>query len=186
MMHRASLLFLLILLANVASAQINDSAKCFYAGRVVLDLDDPSGGKIIKRVEGVDEDSEEATYTYTIEFDNRDVASAEQKYCSMYNMSVSYRIRKLDKENLGKALDAIYEIAKSVKQDYQLKRPLRVVFDMAMNQNRLSLDSAFDLGLPTQSVSYREYVEHGINFKPLTESNEFDAEVEFYFSLGGE
>lgn len=186
MIHRARLLFLLILLANFASAQNDDSAECSYAGRVVLDLDDPSGGKIIKRVKGVDEDSGEATYTYIIEFDNRDVASAEQKYCSMYNMSVVYKIRKLDEGNFARALNAIGEIVRSVQQDYLLHGSLKSIVEMTRRENNLSLESEFDIGLPAWSAISSEYVEHAIRFKPLDRLYAFDAEIEFYFALGGE
>lgn len=185
-MKRVNLLFLLLFLANFASAKNDNSTECFYARKVVLDLNDPPDGKIVNSVRGVDEDSGEATYTYIIEFDNRDEASAEQKYCSMYNMSVVYKIRKLDEGNFARALNAIGEIVRSVQQDYLLHGSLKSIVEMTMRENNLSLESEFDIGLPARSAISREYVEHAIRFKPLDRLDAFDAEIEFYFALGGE
>jgi hypothetical protein len=184
-MFKISILSFLLIAFNFACAQSQESAECFYTNQVVQELSNPNGGKVVAEVKGMDQDSEEITYTHTIEFDNQDTASVEQKYCSMYNMSVIYKLRKLDKENFEKALNSIDEITKSVKQDYQLKAPLMAVVDMTMNQRKLSLDSAFEVGLPAQAVNSGEYVEHGIGFKRL-EDDTFDAEIEFYFALGGE
>lgn len=179
-----SLIFLMAF--NIAFVQSQEILECFYSDRVMWSLNDVHGGKVLSETKDTDQESEEVTYTHAIEFDNQDAASIEQKYCSMYNLSVTYKMKKLDERNFKKALDTIDEIARSVRQDYRLKAPLKSVVDMTMNQNKLSIDSAFDIGLPAQAVNSSEYVEHSIGFRPLAESDAFDAEIEFYFGLGGE
>lgn len=139
------------------------------------------GAKLRDQKTGVDSDSREPLLVQTFAFDNGDVAVAEQKYCDMYNLGVSYRLATLDKEKFQKGLDNIDLLIPLVNQDYKLKAPLKLVVDMLMNQQQLSLEQSFDIALPDQVVVSTTSVEHSLAFRPVEGAG---AQLNFYFGIG--
>ncbi|WP_299597996.1 hypothetical protein [uncultured Microbulbifer sp.] len=184
-MHKLVLAALLVVV-NSACAQNNEALDCKYTDRVIEDIAIPLDGKLVEKRESVDPNSDEPVYTYTILFQNQDSMKVEQKFCDMYNMSVTYRMKHLDRKEFDASLNRIKQIADNAKQDYQLKAPLSAIVDMTMNQRGLSLGAAFDVGLPSQAASSNENVEHSVSFKPLPTSEAYAAELGFYFGIGGE
>jgi hypothetical protein len=185
-MLRTVFTFMLVATLSVACAQDEAALKCDYTSKVVYHLPEIKDATYLSEVKGVDPDSQEETVTHTIQFANEDTATLEQKYCSMYNFQLRYKIKELNQRNFEHCLDAIDKVIRAVKQDYKLKAPLKSVVDMNMNQRGLSLKSPFSFGLPAQAVNSSEYVENTITFTPQKGEGQFDAEVEFYFGLGGE
>lgn len=171
---------------NVACAQDVDVQDCVYATKVIYHLPSADGSAYLSEVRGIDPRSKEQTVTHTIQFSNGDAAILEQKYCSMYNFQLIYKIKKLNKKNFVYCLDNIDKLIRSVQQDYMLKAPLKDVVDMTMNQRGLSINAAFSYDLPAQAANSSEYVEHTISFSPHGSNGPLGAEVEFYFGLGGE
>ncbi len=177
---------MMVMTFGVACAQDTDVLSCAYTTKVIYHLPALGGATYLSEVKGTDPDSQEETVTHTIQFSNGDTATLEQKYCSMYNFQLSYKLKKLDKRNFEQSLDNIDKLIRSVKQDYKLKAPLKDVVNMTMNQKNLSINSAFSYDLPAQAVKSSEYVEHNISFTPRKDNEPYDAKVEFYFALGGE
>ena len=176
---------ILLVIANVACGQNNDAQKCAYATKVKYHLPAVDNATYLSEVKGIDRYGEN-TITYSIQFTDGDQATLEQKYCEMYNFEVTYKIKKLNRQNFKHSLDNIEKLIRSVQQDYKLKHALRDIVEMTMNERNLSINSAFKYGLPLQAVNSSEYVEHSISFTPHKDKEAFDAEVIFYFGLGGE
>lgn len=184
-MLRIVFLTVLLTIVNVACGQSNDPHGCIYAAKVKYHLPALDNASYLSEVKGVDRYGEE-TITYGIQFADGDQATLEQKFCEMYNFEVSYKIKKLNMKNFKNSLDNIEKLIRSVQQDYKLKHALRDIVEMTMNERNLSISSAFKYGLPLQSVNSSESVEHSISFSPRKDKEPFDAEVIFYFGLGGE
>ncbi|WP_157209740.1 hypothetical protein [Marinimicrobium agarilyticum] len=117
--------------------------------------------------------------------DNGDFVYIEQKYCSMYNLTVVYRLTELNESSFSRGLDVIHRIIESVDQGYHLKSPLKDIVNMTMNQRGLTLNESFEYGLPLQAARSSDNVEHTISFVRLAESNDFPAEIQFYLGIGG-
>jgi len=171
---------------NVASAQDAEGLSCAYAKKVAYHLPTFENATYIGETKGVDPDSQEETITHTIQYANGDTAILEQKFCSMYNFQLSYKIKKLNRTNFEHSLNNIDKLIRGVQQDYMLKAPLKDVVDMTMNQRGLSINAAFSYDLPAQVAKSSDHVEHTISFAPHENNGAFGAEVEFYFGLGGE
>ncbi|PKM45693.1 MAG: hypothetical protein CVV05_05375 [Gammaproteobacteria bacterium HGW-Gammaproteobacteria-1] len=177
---------ILLAVFNVACAQDTAGLNCAYAEKVTYHLPALENATYLSEAKGVDPDSQEETITHTIQYANGDTAILEQKYCSMYNFQLSYKIKKLNRTNFEHSLNNIDKLIRDVQQDYKLKAPLKDVVDMTMNQRGLSIDSAFSYDLPAQAAKSSERVEQTISFAPHGRNGSFDAEIEFYFGLGGE
>jgi hypothetical protein len=177
---------ILLAIFNVACAQDADGLSCAYAKKVTYHLPTSEIATYLSETKGVDPDSQEETITHTIQYANGDTAILEQKFCSMYNFQLSYKIKKLNRTNFEHSLNNIDKLIRGVQQDYMLKAPLKDVVDMTMNQRGLSINAAFSYDLPAQVAKSSDHVEHTISFAPHENNGAFGAEVEFYFGLGGE
>lgn len=177
---------ILLAFINSACAQSAPPPSCTYSPKVISHFPPPENGEVLSEIMGVDPDSQEKTITHTFQYTNGDTATIEQKYCSMYNLHISYNIKTLDDNNFDRSLSAIGNIIRDAQQDYQLKAPLQAIVDMTMNQKKLSINAAYEYDLPYQSVKSSENVEHSISFKPLEGDEPFEGNVTFYVGLGGE
>lgn len=185
-MLNVGLLVVLLLPFGAACAnQQSDAVICNYSDKVKQHLAAPPNAEVVEQRSGVDKDSGELTMTHIIKFENGDVATIEQKYCSMYNFSVVYKASSMSEKSFNDSLRNIHKLIEGVEQDYHLKAPLEDIVDMTMNQKKLSLQDDFDYGLPSQAATSNSYVEHSIRYKPLADNQAADAEIRFYFALGG-
>jgi hypothetical protein len=187
-LNKSRIIFMAMLFATSIAvyAEKQIALNCDYSSSVIAHLSALDNASTISEVTGIDPDSHEKTITHSFKFDNGDMATIEQKYCSMYNFQLSYKIKKLNKDNFNQSLINIDNLIHSVQQDYHLKAPLNVIINMTMNQKKLTLNSTFSYDIPPQAVSSTELVENSISFHPLKENDTYNAEIEFYFGLGGE
>ncbi len=176
----------LLVLANNACAQKQPELKCDYNSQVITNLPALDNARITSEVKGIDPDSMEKTITHTFKFNNGDIAVVEQKFCLMYNFQIVYKLKSLSQKNFDQGLTNIDKLIKNVHQDYQLKSPLNTIVDMTMNQKKLSLNTAFSYDLPVQAIISGDNVENNFSFRLLNNKELFEAEIEFYFGLGGE
>ncbi|MCW8127924.1 hypothetical protein [Microbulbifer halophilus] len=183
-MLKISLLACAFLLSGTACAQ-ESSMACPYSDKVEYDLELPVSGRLVSEGRERDEDSGEYIVKREVSLDNGDSVYIEQKYCSMYNLTVVYRLSEVKEFGFAKGLDVIHSIIKGVDQDYSLKSPLGGIVKMTMNQRRLTLSDSFEYGLPLQAARSSENVEHTIGFELLPDSSDFPAEIQFYLGVGG-
>lgn len=185
-MLRIIFLVLSLSCVNFACAENKLVTDCAISDSVITHLDAVPLSKIMSEKSGVDEDSLENTMTHQVQFDNGDSAEIEQKYCGMYNVRIIYKMKKLNKKHFQQSVQNIDYLIESLKIDYTLKASLVDVIDMTMNQKKLSIDKAFEYGLPSQVVNSKDYIEHTIAFTPVTNLKDFKAELQFYIGIGGE
>lgn len=187
MLNKVSLYLMLSLLpinaCSSQSVQTVQSKDCSYPHAVINSIAPIDNASVLPGVKGTDPSSLEHTVTHTIEYKNGDVAVLEQKYCSMYNFEVTYRIKHLTDKSFLAALKNIDQIIPKVEQDYRLVAPLDMVVDREMNEHQLSIESTFTRGLPQMAARSDNSVEHSIRFQPATPDNQ--ATLTFYFGLGG-
>ena len=187
MLNKATLYLTLSLLPiNACSAQPVQTAQakdCSYPHAVITSIDSIDNASVLPEVKGSAPSSLEHTVTHTIEYKNGDIAVLEQKYCSMYNFEVTYRIKQLTKQSFTAALSNIGQLIPKVQQDYRLIAPLDMIVDREMNEHQLSIESAFTRGLPQMAARSDNSVEHFIRFQPATSGN--PTTLTFYFGLGG-
>ena len=187
MLNKATLhLMLLLLPISACSAQPVQTAQakdCSYPHAVITLIAPIDNASVLTGVKGSDPSSLEHTITHTIEYKNGDTAVLEQKYCSMYNFGVTYRIKQLTKLSFTAALSNIGQLIPKVKQDYRLIAPLNMIVNREMNEHQLSIESAFTRGLPQMTARSDNSIEHFIRFQPATNDNQ--ATLTFYFGLGG-
>lgn len=185
-MLKIGLIAVFLLYCSTACAhQESDPVTCPYSEKIKQHVDAPPNAKISERLSGVDKDSHELTRTHVVEFANGDIAKIEEKYCSMYNFSVIYKLSSLSEKSFKNGLQNIHRLINGVDQDYHLKAPLQDIVDMTMNQRKLSLQDSFSYGLPIQAATSESHVEHSISVKRLRGKNTVKAEINFYFALGG-
>lgn len=186
MLNKATLYLILSLLPiNACSAQPVQTAQvkdCSYPHAVITSIAPIDNASVLPGVKGSDPSSLEHTVTHTIEYKNGDVAVLEQKYCSMYNFEVTYRIKQLTKQSFTAALSNIGQLIPKVQQDYRLIAPLDMIVDREMNEHQLSIESAFTRGIPQMAARSDNTVEHFIRFQPATSDNQ--TTLTFYFGLG--
>lgn len=187
MLNKVTLhLFFSLLLVNECTAQPVQPAQmkdCSYPHAVITAIAPIDNASVLPGVKGTDPSSLEHTVIHTIEYKNGDIAVLEQKYCSMYNFEVTYRIKQLTQKSFTEALSNIDQLIPKVKQDYRLVAPLDMIVDREMNEHQLSIESAFTRGLPQMAARSDNSVEHFIRFQPATGDSE--ATLTFYFGLGG-
>ena len=177
---------LTLLPINACSAQPVQTAQakdCSYPHAVINSIASIDNANVLPRVKGSNPSSLEHTVTHTIEYKNGDVAMLEQKYCSMYNFEVRYRIKQLTKQSFTAALSNIGQLIPKVQQDYRLIAPLDMIVDREMNEHQLSIESAFTRGLPKMAARSDNSVEHFIRFQTATGDN--PTTLTFHFGLGG-
>lgn len=174
-----------LILANAIGADEESDIDCPYSDQVTHDLEVPVSGQVVSENKARDKDSNEHLVKRELVLDNGDSVYIEQKYCSMYNLVVVYRLTKLDESSFKRGLGVIHDVVRSVNQDYRLKSPLEDIVNMTMNQQELTLNESFKYGLPLQAVQSSESVGHTIGFELLPESREFAAEIQFYLGIGG-
>jgi hypothetical protein len=184
-MLKVVVLYLSMVCVNLACAENEVAVDCVVGDSVVTHLEVASS-KIVSEVSGIDENSQENTMTHQIQFDNGDVVNIVQKYCDMYNVSINYKLKVLNKGSFRKSIESIDSLISILKIDYTLKAPLANVVDMTMNQNQFSIDQKFEYDLPVQAVNSKSYVEHTVSFSPVSDYKDFKAELNYYIGLGGE
>lgn len=172
-----------LLLSNTANAQTAQAKDCSYPHAVITAIAPIDNASVLSDVEGTDPSSLEHTVTHTIEYKNGDIAVLEQKYCSMYNFEVTYRIKQLTEQSFTAALKNIDQLIPKVKQDYRLVAPLDMIVNREMNEYKLSIESTFTRGLPQMAARSDNSVEHFIRFQPATGDSQ--AFLSYYFGLGG-
>ncbi len=184
MLNKAALhLTLSLLLINSCTAQTTQTQDCSYAHTVLASIDQIDGASISSSEKGIDPSSSENVVTHNIEYRNGDIATIEQKYCSMYNFEVTYQIKQLTKESFTAALNNIDRLIPKVEQDYRLVAPLEMIIVREMSEHQLSIESEFTRGLPEMAARSNSSFEHFLRFQPAT--NDSAAKVTFYFGIGG-
>ncbi len=185
-MLKIGLIAVLLLFCNTACAhQEADVTPCPYSEAITQHIAAPPNAKVSQHQSGVDIDSHELTKTHIVEFVNGDVATIEQKYCSMYNFSVIYTVSSISEQAFKDGLKNIHRLIDAVEQNYHLKAPLEDIVNMTMNQRKLSLQDSFGFGLPGQAVTSDSHVEHSLSFTRLPGGKTAKAEIHFYFALDG-
>lgn len=184
MLNKAKLYLILLLLPiNACIAQpiqTDQTNDCSYPHAVITVIAPINNASVVSDGKGADPSSLEHTVTHTIEYKNGDIAVLEQKYCSMYNFEVTYRIKQLTEKSFSAALSNIDQLIPKVKQDYRLVAPLDMIVNREMNEHQLSIESAFTRGLPQMAARSDNSVEHFIRFQPATG----DSEATLTFTLG--
>lgn len=175
----------ILILAIAAGAHEESGIECPYSDQVTHNLEITFSGQLISESKERDKESGEHLVKRELRLDSGDSVYIEQKYCSMYNLTVVYRLTEVNDSSFEKGLGVIHDVITSVDQDYRLKSPLEDVVNMTMNQRGLTLDESFEYGLPLQAARSSDNVEHTISFVRLPESNDFPAEIQFYLGIGG-
>lgn len=165
---------------NVSTVQANN---CRFSREKITLIGNLPSAKQVDSQKGIDADSNELVQTQSFSYNNGDKVVVEQKFCDMYNLTVSYSLNVLSKSDFQDALDRIDYIVKSVHQDYELKAPLKLVVDMLMNQNRFSINMPFDIAIPGHAAKSKDFVEQNIAFNIVGEAG---GQINFYVGLGGE
>ncbi|WP_347330020.1 hypothetical protein [Marinimicrobium locisalis] len=173
------------MLSSAAWAHEDSGVDCSYSDQVTPGLELPVSGQVISESRERDKDSGEHLVKRELRLESGDSVYIEQKYCTMYNLTVVYRLTEVNDSSFEKGLGVIHSVITSVDQDYQLKSPLEDIVNMTMNQRDLTLDESFEYGLPLQAARSSDNVEHTIGFERLPEGNEFVAEIQFYLGVGG-
>lgn len=172
-------------LSSAACAQEEGDIDCLYSDQVTHDLEVPVSGQVVSESKERDENSGEHLVKRELVLDNGDSVFIEQKYCSMYNLTVVYRLTETDELRFDRGLSVIHDVVKSVEQDYRLKSPLEDIVNMTMNQRGLTLNESFEYGLSLQAAQSSKKVEHMIGFERLPKGNGFSADIYFYVGLDG-
>lgn len=186
MLNKIAFTLILAALPLSACAASNrvDLPNCSYLQNIVDSIAPVDNAEVISEIKSRDADSLEKVSTHSVEFDNGDSARVEQKYCSMYNFSVIYQLKKNTPSSFTIALKNIDQLIPKVNQDYRLKAPLTMIIDRLMNENDYSVDTAFEHALPSMAASSEQYAEHSISFH-LTPKSDYQAVINFQFSIGG-